>query len=488
MAQSQIAPIVFSASRDVSSDELGGAMPTVSNVVVDNGGSVRTRPGIAAWPGFDAVTPGGSPVIGMIAWGLNLIYVTADRRIWALPVGGELEALSDTGDLTTMLDGGERPSFVAGRDMVVIAGGGAIQKWTGSGLSARLTNTGAGGPPPEASYICGIAQRLVAAIVGKSGQLWWTGPLEAYENWDMATGGASYIQASAKPDPVIAMGDNTNEIYAFGSETVQVYAPSNLAVDANDSNNILDFAPSRTMNLGLGGRDAFCAVDDTWAMMDRYRRIVITDARTYNDVSKQVAKLLLDFGDVSDAWAFRMRFGRFDCVVFMFPTEGQGLIWNANSGNWSTWKAWNGKDTAIGVTAAYHWPEQDVFLVGMADGSIAQLDEEATTDLGNPINIELVSGFTDHGVTAQKACRTLMLNFRRTLFNASSSAFARLYMRDDLGVWEQVEDIPISPEPTTTEQLRSLGVYRTRQWKVQYAGSDGFSFVSATEEFETLGA
>jgi hypothetical protein len=488
MGETQVQPVIFSASQDVSSDELGGSMPVATNVVVDMAGSVRARPGIAAWSGFNATLASGSPVIGMVGWGQYLIYVTQDRNIWALPTLGDPIALTDANDITTRLDGGERPSFVAGREMVVIAGGGAMQKWTGSGLSARLTNTGAGGDPPEANHICGIAQRLVAAITGKTGQLWWTGPLEEYENWDMATGGASYIQAAAKPDPIVAMGDNTNEVYAFGTETIQVYAPANLAVDANDANNILDFAPARTMNLGLGSRNAFCATDDTWAVLDRFRRIVVTDARSYNDISKQIAKELLDFGDIDDAWAFRMRFGRFDCLVFMFPSEGKGLIWSANSGNWSEWRAWNAGATPVTITSAYHWAEQDAFLVGLSDGSIAQLDEDAVTDLGNPIVIELVSGFTTHGSTAQKACNTLMLNFRRSLFRVATSAFARLWMRDDLGVWEHVADIPISPSPQPCEQVRSLGVYRARQWKLQYAGSDGFSFVSAQEEFETLGA
>lgn len=497
MSEISIAPIPFYNSEDRTSDELGGAMPLSVNVIADSTGGLHARPGISVWPSFPADAPVGSAVIGMTSWRSQLVWVTADRKIHALPATGAVVELSSDADPNTLLDGGLKPSFVAGREMLVIAGGGAMQKWTGAGLSARLENVGLpgvstdpGGPPPPTNQICGVAQRLIAAVTGDSGQLWWSGPLEEYENWDMAVGGASFIQAAAKPDPLTALADNTNEVFAFGSLTLQVFAPANLAVDGNDPNNVLDFAPSRTMNLGITARDSIVPIDDTFALFDRLRRIVITDGRSYTDASAPIAQLLREFPFVDDCWAFRMRFGRWDCIVFFFPTVKRGIIWNTRTSTWTEWVySEDGVESdTIPITSAYHWAEQDVFLVGLVDGRIALLDDTATTDLGVPIPIKLKSGFVTQGVSVQKACKTVLLAFRKTPSATSGSGKVRLSRRDSLGAFKLVKEFSLSDSLIASLQIRSVGVYRQRQWLVEYSGSDGFVFVSMHEEFEPLGA
>ena len=456
---------------------------------------------------LDSVTslgaPLGSAVIGMISYGDALVYVTADRKIHSLSsISGYVPLSSD--DPLTKLDGGGRPSFVQGRNMLCIAGGGAIQKWTGSGLSARLKNTGnptgllpgvtsPGGPPPDAIGISGIAQRLIAATANKSGQIWWSGPLEEYENWDF-TNGASYIQAAAKPDPLVALHDNTSEVFAFGSLTIQVFDPTSLAIDQNDPNNILDFATNRTMNIGVTAPDAIVPVDDTFAIIDRQRRAIITDGRTYTDISRSITKLLRDLGSIDDAWGFRMRMGRFDCVVWMFPSAGYGVIWDQQTGNWSEWRAWDKGPQSVAITSAYNWAEHDVFLVGLANGQIAKLDDAANLDLGAPIKVDLISGFQSRGSGAQKNTETMLVTFQRNAYPTADTGhgppggFVRISLRDQQGAWRVLANKVMSETMNPCIQIRSLGVYRTRQWRVEYTGDDRFGFIGAQEEFEILGA
>ena len=89
-----------------------------------------------------------------------------------------------------------------------------------------------------------------------------------------------------------------------------------------------------------------------------------------------------------------------------------------------------------------------------------------------------------------------MLKFKRTYSKVASvnndsldmSGHVRLWMRDDQGTWEHVQDIHLSDDPNPCEQIRSLGVYRSRQWRVEYTGADEIQLVSAQEEYEVLGA
>jgi hypothetical protein len=502
MAETQIAPIPFNASQDQSASELAGAMPTVVNAIMDRGGVARRRPAIKTWSTFPSASASGSPVVGMCPFGSQLVYVTEDRKLHAVSsVSGVIE-LSST-DTATMLDGSGRPVMIAGRNMMVVAGGGAIQKWEGTGLAARLTNTGTEGDPPEARSICAVAQRLIAQPPDDSGDFWWSAPLEQYEYWDMALGEAGYTQASAKPDPITIIADNTNEVFAFGKQTLQVYAPASLSIDDVDPTNTARFAPSRTQNLGTITPYSVVSYDDFFAMLDRMRRFLLADGRTYEDISKPVAHSLREMTSIEDCWGFRLKFGRFDSVVWVFPTDGYGLMWDSNQQNWGEWRD-NHIDSTSGlvaeqpirITSAYNWSELGVFLVGLSDGSIAQLDESVNTDLGDPICIKLISGFQNHGSMAQKACRTLMLQFKRTQtalpavapLSLSPSGHVRVWYRDYEGAWEFVQDIELSDDMNPGVQIRSLGVYRTRQWKVEYTGADELQFVSAQEEFEILGA
>jgi hypothetical protein len=454
-------------------------------MLTDAKGTTMRRPGMVAWDEFPASAISGSAVIGMTVFKNTLVYVTEDRKLHAIPANGTQFDLSDA-DPLTWLDGNLRPSFVVGRDILVIAGGGYMQKWDGTGLCERLGEDDPSQPSPTASHVCGIAQRLVALRPNESGQIWWSAPLEAYTDWDLS-GSAGYIQAAAKPDPLMAMYDNTNEVYAFGTETLQVFSPDAVIIDENE---VLDFVPSRTQNVGVSTRTAIVPVDDAFMVMDRNRRFLVTDGRSYEDRGRQVVKQVRSFDTVSDVWGFRMRFGRWDAIVWIFPTEGLGLVWDTQSGNWAEWKEWNDGEVPLSITSAYYWAERDLFLVGRSYGDIVLLDDSAQTDMGQSVKTEVISGFQTHGHAGQKWCRTLMLTMRREPGDGDpNGGVVRIWKRDDLGSWNHIRDEELSAgdwEPTI--RIRSLGTYRQRQWKIEYTGSDKYALVSAQEEFENLGA
>ncbi|MES2155981.1 MAG: hypothetical protein V4510_12680, partial [bacterium] len=105
------ASISFSSGEAPGLEELGGAPPLVVNALPDATGTIRTRPGVSTWADFPAVVPDASPVIGMYPWGANyLVYVTADRKLWAIGTQGSAVALSDA-TAATQLPGSGRPTF-----------------------------------------------------------------------------------------------------------------------------------------------------------------------------------------------------------------------------------------------------------------------------------------------------------------------------------------------------------------------------------------
>lgn len=465
-------------------DQLAGPPPTVINAITDLAGTIRMRPVVSAWSGFPTTVPSvagsmPSPVDCMVPFGSQLIYSTRDRKLWACsPSTATVTALSDL-TTPTQIDGTLRVLGQAFRTKAVFVGGGVPQSTTGSGLSAVLS-----GSPPNAASIIGIATRIVLGVNDASGTFRWSGLGDTgHTTWDPL----NFTEAEAKPDVISVIADNTNELFAFGTETLQVFSP-----DA-----VLGFAPGRTLNLGCIAPYSVTKVDDMFGFLDRERRFVVTDGRSFSDdssvVSKPIEASLRGLSTVSDCFGFRMRTDRWDAVVWMFPTDGKGFIWNRRNNKWSEWRGWNvttGGYAAPTISSAAFWPEQNVFLVGLTTGQIAKLDATAFTDLGSTVKVELISGFTDHGTDAYKQNNALYLTFKRGL-TAQSGTAPRVFVswRDNTGPWSRpvVIDLGVYGDTNPVLERRSLGVYRRRQWRIECTAASEVSFVSAREDFTVLG-
>lgn len=468
--------IPFDAQEAAGLEQLSGAPPLMANALTDVAGTRIARPGISPWPVFPLVPPTDSAVMGMTGFSTFLIYITADRRIWAIDSETGLITVLSDGSFTSLLDGTLRPQLLTLRTKVVAVGGGVPQEITPDAVASRL-----GGSPPASIGIAGIATRIVVSPYDVSGTIRWSGAGDAgHSTWDPL----DFIEAEARPDPIGNVASNTNELFGFGTETTQVFSPDPT----------VGFAPGRALNIGVLAPFSIVHVDDQFAFLDRERRFVLTDGRSFSDeqsvISKPMESVLRSMGAVFDAWGFRMRSGRWDACVWFFPTEGRGFIWNRRNNGWSEWRAWGLTGwQPTRITSAYYWPEQNVFLVGMETGQIAMLDAEATTDLGDTIKVELVSGFVDRGTDNMKKCDAAKFVFRR----GESPPWVtppRVHVswRDDTGAFcsPSVLDLGRAGDYEPTLELRSLGSYRRRQWRLEYTSDAGFTFVGAREQFQVL--
>lgn len=464
----------FSDGQASGLDALSGAPQLMVNSLVDLGGSRRARPGVSAWADFPTAIPNASPVDAMAVWDGKLIYATRDRQLFAWTAPDTVSDLSD-GTAASMLDGALRPSILSTRTRAVIVGGGVPSKWEGGTLAELL-----GGSPPLLNSIAGIASRLVGGVADVSGTFAWSNLGDTgHEVWD----GLNFAEAEAKTDVLRAVADNTNELFAFGTETLQVFSP-----DA-----ILGFAPGRTINVGTLSPYSIVAVDDMFAFLDRERRFVITDGRSFSDEQSVLSKPIeapLRALTVEDCWGFRMRTDRWDAVVWMFPTDGKGFIWNRRSNTWSEWRAFGDTGyTAPSITSAVAWPDENLFLVGLDTGQIAKLDAAAYTDLGDVIKVELMTGFLDHGTDNLKHCKAVRFAFRRgTTAQSGTAPVVQISYRDDTGPFcpPATFSLGLAGDYDPILDMRSEGTYRRRQWRLEYTSAAELSFLGAREEFVLL--
>ncbi len=448
------------------------------NVVVDPSGAVTRRPGMML---YDV-----APILPVNAGGIDGLFATDDGVLLAASVGPGRVLYEVAGGsavaLQTNLPGTERPIFAQTEMLVAMAGGREILKYVRQSHTVDLL----GGNPPLASHVIAHASRLLAndtqvnkTAVRYSSTFIGDTSYAGAENWTFAPP-AGYITAEARPDNVVAVHENTNNVFVFGQGTLQVYGPDASAV----------YLPEATREDGCGAPYSVIKQDQAFAWLDQYQRFVVSDGRSIKVISDPIAKTLDEIDTYSDCFGYRVMTGNVDCLVWTFPSDGRTFVYQAGSG-WGQWSGYRASTTAFTpFTVLSHYLRQDTNtnVVGTTDGYVAELSTEALTDLGDPIKAYIETGYVSRGTDQRKHCQCVRFAFRRGTVTGGTGPQAFFSYRDQPGPWEP--SIPIdlgrSGDTHPVLEFRSLGTYRRRQWRFEFTGAEELVLVSASEDFEVL--
>ncbi len=476
-------------------DEIGGGSPFAFNVVIDPANkTVRRRPGVA--------TLSEAPDAVIDATGISGVYKTiggtlyavgntpGQRKVFRVAGGASTNLSADLGG--SLISGSGRPDFAETEMLLAIAGGEYLHKVELDGHSvSRLGEVET--PAPKSSHIIANSQRLVANDVDEfrghirgSDLAQGTQTFAGHENWTDTvtdTGGSITVTAEAKTDAVVSLHENTNEIFAFGTTTLQVFAPDPQ----------FGYVPVATREVGCSAAYSVIKIDQEFAWLDHLRRFVISDGRGFSVISDPIKATLSSIADVSDCFGYRVLLNNIDCMVWTFPTDGRTFVFQKGSG-WGQWQGWNpaaANWTQFPVLSHFQEPGTGINIVGTTTGRVGQLSMGAFEDIGDfPIVARVATGYIDRGTPMRKACKRVTLKFRRgdaETSNEPTGAFrATLRWRDKPGPWSDPLFVSLGNSTDRDAQWtrRSLGVYRERQWLLEYSGEADMVLISADEEFE----
>lgn len=478
-------PIIFGNRQESGDERLAGASPVAVNVVVDGKGTVRRRPGVAS----TSRTKG--DVIDTL--GIDGIHVTNGGRIYA--VGGQMgpsrkvyhltatTTKEFTGPESTLLGSG-RPVFAETEALVVIAGGDDMIKVVLDGDTISKL----GGSPPKASHVTANSLRLEAndLVVDRS-KVRYSGVatgsvFTGHEDWALGgIGLAGFFSAEARPDPVQAIGENTNELFVFGSTNVQIFTPDAALV----------YAPVSTREYGLVAPYSVIKVDQAFAWLDHRRRFVVSDGRTFEVISDGIEATLDTIADPSDCFGYRVHEGPIDCLVWTFPGDGRTFAYQ-RQGGWSQWQGRNegaNQWKQLPITALAHDQNTDDNLVGTSDGKVGVLLMGETKDFDEDIVAYVESGFYSRGTDRRKHCVSVRLTFERgEAVQPTEEPVAFLSYADAPDKWSNPRPIKLGADGDTRPVVvfRSLGVYRRRAWRLQFSADVDLVLAGVEEEFEVL--
>lgn len=485
------ADISFANKQATGLQDLAGAPGVAMNVMVDDTGAIQRRPGIAAAQNV---------YTGIVeAAGLQGLYQTIGGQLFAVGSATpfrQLYQITSSGaapigvpQSDASLDGYSRPTFAETQLLLAVAGGGAMQKIVLNGsVPSRL-----GGQPPYASHVIANSSRLLGNIAAVSFNNTFDKSVVRFsdiangnssfagmELWTEGLGTAGHFSAEADPDPVVAVYENTNEVFAFGSTSLQIFDPDPTAV----------YAPAVARELGCSAPYSVIKINQQFAWLDNLRRFVLSDGRSEQVISDPIKKTLDDLATVSDCFGYRVITGPLDAMVWTFPTDGRTFAFQKGSG-WCEWSGWsdsvNNWQPFI-VNCSQVSPLTHDVLVGTSAGKIGRFSLDENTDLGARINARVDSGFLARGTDERKWCKCVRVALRRGE-NLTPGPHAYLSWRDAPGPFGSPIEIDLGSQGDTEPVLefRSLGpVYRRRQWRFEFSGTENLRLMSVTEDFEVL--
>lgn len=466
-------PVDLSAGQVSTADEMSSATSRVMNWQTDVAGINRVRPGLVS---YTTTGLGSAPLVGLHRFKTYVVGVDSDRSIYALPDGSPTvwTALSD-GTAATMLDGALRPVFAEDASDLFIVGGGDIQKWTGSGLTARL---GAG---PQATHIANIGQRLVANDMTSPSRFLFS---DSGDGSDGTWQALSFATAEARPDPLVAVYENTAELTLFGQTTTEIWGISSDATNP--------FQRINALNIGCSAPYSPVRFDNAFVWLDDRRRLVLSDGRSYEVISEAVERDLRNLSTVEDCFGYREDTDRFGCLVFIFPTSERTFTYDYRSKKWGE-RSLYGSDyiqAAWPVSSYAYWDAENLHLVGASSSGLYRLDTDTRQDIGDTLVAERITGWQDFGTANRKRSAGLRLTMRRgTTPLAQPDGEVEIAVANDGKGFGDFKTVTMGQPADLVSNVPLFfgGVFRKRRYWVRYSSTDDMSLVSLHDDVSDLG-
>jgi hypothetical protein len=465
------APVNISDGQVSGIDDLGPASSSVINWELDDANINMPRPALSDYD-IDDLT---SDITGLEKWGAYVVATDTDLNLWAVPdvTTDSVVALSAAAASRLDLESTLRPVFAAGEDHVYVAAGGQLHRWGPTlALSERVSNS------PRCTHVAAIGNYLVTNDRDNPDQVnhssigegtWTTWPSD------------NYTTADARPDAVVGVYENLNELFIFGESTLQVYALGN--------DPTLPFDKTSTINTGLGAPYCVVRMDETFAFLDNHRRIVIGDGRSQQVISDAIARDLRSLDTISDSWGYREEIGQNSKLVFRFPTEGRTFVYDIRGKRWTERNKYTAPSQGdFGVSAYCYRPSDNSHIVGTSAG-LNKLVTDSRQDNGGALVCERTTGWSDYGSQNRKRSVRVRVTMKRGTgtINVTPGALEVRVQSDD-GPWSEWKQISVG-EPSDYSNVKDLffgGIFHRRRFGLRYSTSESFSLVSVQDEIMEL--
>lgn len=459
----QPVPINDGLFESVDAGELPGPQfaPVLKNMFVNEAGSNVGRPGLSQFAELPSIT-----VDGLAYWNDYVLAVTRNRRIYSLSSAGVVTDITGS----SVLDGSARPTFADDGTYLAIAGGGAPQRWSGSGVCELMP-----GSPPSTNWISYLDGYWILQMMS-SQEMRWAGPTSVLrETWDAN----DFFQAEGGPDNLAAQRVLFRELWAVGEKSVETFQ--------NLGETDVPFRRSFFFDKGIVAPHTIVQEDNTLWWLDSDRKFVRIDGRTPVVKSGPIDKAVQNFTTVSDAWASAFRIGVHVFILLGFPTEQRTFCYDVRLDRWHEWKGYR---DATEVYSPVHchvfakgWNKH--LVGGIFDGKISELSLTSYADGSDVLRRVRRTGQYDHGTGKRKRSHYYLFHVKRGLGTpGSDEPVFEVRVNDDNGGWSNPIPVGLGYPGESNAPIRVDigGLYHKRELEITITDNVEFQLQKIEEE------
>jgi hypothetical protein len=314
-----------------------------------------------------------------------------------------------------------------------------------------------------------------------SPRFWWSDSGEPFL-WDAL----SFASAEGHSDLLQALHVAWLEITLFGRDSLETYYDDGTNPFSRIDGGILErgcLAPYSIVNAG-----------GTWVWLDKERKVITLQGRQYDHKSGPYDSIIGEIEDVTGAWAVYFAIAGHSFYVLTFPTIKWTVIWNMTTDTWTEWGLWDSETATFGM-----WPGKsycyarswDLHLLGDASvGKVYAIRPALFQENNSSIRTIMRTAHMDHGTMAKKRSRSLLINVKRGQGGVGEDepVFTMRY-RDDNRSWSNERTIGLGEigEIPNIVEVRTGGIYRTRQYEFTHTANSDFRLNAISENVEALG-
>lgn len=455
---------------NVGAFELGNAeyAAELLNIHIDDSNCNVDRPAFSSF-----ATIGSFPVIGLAFFNSKLVAVTSnDRKIWQIDSAGAVTDITGTA-----LAGSARPVFADDGGFLAIAGGAAPRTWDGSGDTAIMA-----GSPPNCSHMSYLDGYWITHLLADQ-EFRLAGPTAGTR---LTWSSADFFQAEGLPDNVTSQAVLIRELYAFGSNSIEIFQ------NFGDS----DAPFQRTFFIDDSGTEAPYSVvkaDNTLFYFDSVRRRFIQiQSRTPVDIGTPYDRTVKGFTTVTDCWGTKIDIEGLYLIVWTFPTEERTFVYDYKKKEWCEWNGFrSAMSNRLRIHSHCYAPAWNKHFVGdPLTGTVWQLSREFKTDGDDVLRRLRRTGIIDHGTGHRKRNNVYEFDVKRGL-GASGEAEPVMQVRfkDDDKDWSEPRYLGLGStgERSGVVRLYRTGIYRKRQIEISMTDNAEFLLKSINEDVDDLG-
>ena len=468
------------ANTIASNDMFDCYMEAVPNV----GYVTRRRPGLKKFAD-----------LGTGVKGDGLFYWDAKRQVIAIS-GGQAFSLASDGTVTTLLNEDSGAATFVGNPVIFsdglnqdgspwlyMASGNLV--YTEDGVNLLIPSDP---DTPPATHVSWIDQKFIANVYGSSlFRFTDVNPDTGFFDNGFWSGANNPVVCDAKGDKLSALFVGWQEVYAWGSEGLQIFQDDGVTPFVNMAGSYAEIGLEAPYSIAKAGNTIFGL-----GVIDNKRCVFKLKGRSPEIVSEPIARTIAEMATVSDAIGDLISVGGIAIYLLQFPSENQTWAYDHKGDIWYRWGYWNGEahDAFLGQHACFVKPWNKHLIMSRRDGKIYEMSRDFYDDDGDTMVTFRRSGWVDHATSwRRKRSDQLYIKAKvKELIEGETFTLMFRWRSDGHEEWSPWVELALNPQNQGDFlfKLNRMGTYRTRQYEFRITDNIDLVLVGATEMITEL--